>query len=153
MESAGVVFPRLDAFPRATRAQTLLLTAALYFTLVFGTAFILGVIRELWLVPRWGATAGIAIEAPVLLIVMVAAARYALGWTNFLRWHLWTRLAIGLFALALQQTGDVLVAVFLQGMSLSGYLLDFGTPRGAIYLFLLAALVVVPALVRRDQRS
>src|SRR5579883_2596395 len=51
----------------------------LYFALVFGTGFVLGTVRTLWIVPRLGDRTAELLEAPVMLAVIVAAAR----WTVF----------------------------------------------------------------------
>jgi hypothetical protein len=50
--------------------------AALYFTLVFGTGFVLGPVRVLWAVPRFGIRAAELMEAPLMLMAMVLAARW-----------------------------------------------------------------------------
>ena len=50
--------------------------SALYFVLVFGAGFVLGPIRILWLVPRVGERTAELIEAPIMLVVIVLAARW-----------------------------------------------------------------------------
>jgi len=47
-----------------------------YFALVFGNGFVLGVIRQLWIVPRFGIRTGELIEAPIMLVVTILAARF-----------------------------------------------------------------------------
>lgn len=51
---------------------------ALYFGLAFATGWVVGPIRELWVVPRFGRTAGLLLEAPVMFGVMFAAARWTI---------------------------------------------------------------------------
>ena len=48
----------------------------LYFAVVFGTGFVLGPIRMLWLVPRVGARTAELLEAPVMLVAIVLLARW-----------------------------------------------------------------------------
>jgi hypothetical protein len=48
----------------------------LYFTLVFGAGFVLGPIRILWLVPRVGPRTAELMEAPIMLAVIIFAARW-----------------------------------------------------------------------------
>lgn len=51
---------------------------AFFFGLAFAAGWVLGPIRELWVVPRFGRTAGLLLEAPVMLAVMFAAARWTI---------------------------------------------------------------------------
>lgn len=50
---------------------------ALYFALVFGAGFVLGTVRTLWIVPRVGAMTAEMLESPVMLVVTIVAARWA----------------------------------------------------------------------------
>ena len=54
----------------------LLKAGALYFVLVFGAGFVLGPIRILWVVPRVGERTAELMEAPIMLGVIVLAARW-----------------------------------------------------------------------------
>jgi hypothetical protein len=47
----------------------------IYFLLVFTLGWILGPIRELWAVPRFGRLAATLSEAAIMLIAMMGAAR------------------------------------------------------------------------------
>jgi hypothetical protein len=49
----------------------------IYFLLVFAVGWILGPIRELWAVPRFGRIAAILSEA-VMLLAMIVAARWVI---------------------------------------------------------------------------
>ena len=48
---------------------------ALYFAAVFGAGFILGPIRILWAVPRFGPRVAELMETPLMLAVIIVAAR------------------------------------------------------------------------------
>ncbi len=48
-------------------------TALLYFALVFGAGFVLGPIRILWVVPRFGTRMAELMEAPIMLVVSILA--------------------------------------------------------------------------------
>ncbi len=48
---------------------------AIYFTVVFGTGFELGPIRVLWAVPRFGPRVAELMETPLILAVIIVAAR------------------------------------------------------------------------------
>ncbi len=73
--------------------------AACYFALVFGTGFVLGPIRILWLTPRIGVRAAELTELPLMLIAVYFAARFVVR-----RFHPAppALIPIGLTALAMQ---------------------------------------------------
>jgi hypothetical protein len=48
----------------------------LYFAVTFAVAFALGAIRVLWLVPQFGTRAAELMEMPVMLAVVIVAARW-----------------------------------------------------------------------------
>ena len=60
---------------RRPEPLTILKAAVVYFALVFGTGFVLGPIRILFLVPRFGVRVAELMEFPVMLVVIVLAAR------------------------------------------------------------------------------
>ena len=47
----------------------------LYFSRVFGAGFVLGPIRILWVVPRFGTRIAKLMEAPIMFAVTIVAAR------------------------------------------------------------------------------
>ena len=49
---------------------------AAYFGFVFGADFVLETIRVLWIAPRVGVRTAELMEAPIMLVVLVAAARF-----------------------------------------------------------------------------
>jgi hypothetical protein len=92
-------------------------TAALYFGLVFAAGWIFGPIRELWVVPYFGRTAGLLFEAPLMLGVMIAAARWTirlLAVPSAFK----TRAAVGLIALGMLLVAEAIGARWLRGLSI-----------------------------------
>ena len=51
-------------------------SGVLYFALVFGAGFVLGPIRLFWFVPRVGERIAELIETPIMLVVVILAARW-----------------------------------------------------------------------------
>jgi hypothetical protein len=49
---------------------------ALYFSFVFGVGFVLGTFRTLYLVPRIGTRTAELLEAPIMLVVTILAAKW-----------------------------------------------------------------------------
>ena len=56
----------------------ILKAGALYFSLVFGVGFVLGAVRTLWIVPRLGTRKAELMEMPIMLFVIILAARWTL---------------------------------------------------------------------------
>src|SRR5215470_9407099 len=50
----------------------------IYFLLVFALGWVLGPIRELWAVPRFGRIAALLVEAVIMLIAMVVSSRWVI---------------------------------------------------------------------------
>jgi len=53
----------------------ILKAGALYFVFVFGAGFVLGTIRTLWVVPHVGTRMAELVEAPLMIVVTIMAAR------------------------------------------------------------------------------
>ena len=124
----------------------ILVASILYFAIVFAVGFGLGPIRVLWLEPWLGATMAVLFEVPFLLLAMILAARWvprrvglAPGYLNLV--------AMGVVALALQQSADAAVAIGLRGITPSEQIAYFATPAGMIYAASLVAFAAMPALV------
>lgn len=87
-----------------------------YFAVVFCTGFVLGMVRVPFLVPRVGTRAAELIEAPLMLLATVLAARWVVR--RFCQpCGAGTVLAAGGLAAALVLLADLAVGVFLRGMS------------------------------------
>jgi hypothetical protein len=51
---------------------------AVYFLLLFAVGWVLGPIRELWAVPRFGRLMALLFEAVIMLIAMIISARWVM---------------------------------------------------------------------------
>src|SRR6516165_7208315 len=60
------------------RRMRVLKAGAVYFLLMFGVGWILGPIRELWAMPRFGRLTGVLLEAVIMLIAMAMSARWVI---------------------------------------------------------------------------
>lgn len=118
----------------------------LYFALVFGAGFLLGTARVTLLVPRLGVRTAELLEMPVMLLVVIAAARYAnrrfLDAVSFLG-----RLRAGLVALSLLVVAELFLAVGLSGGSLGSYVTSRDPVSGTVYLLMLVLFAVMPAML------
>ena len=122
--------------------------AGIYFALVFGAGFVLGPIRILWAVPRLGVRLAELIEAPIMLVVVVVAARWVVG-RYAEDFTVRRRLALGAVALALMLFAEFALVTWLWGQSILDYLAGRDPVSGSVYYVLLGIFAVMPALVRR----
>ena len=125
------------------KARSLLTAAALYFCRVFFAGAVLGPLRVLWLEPFAGPTIAVLCEAPLLIIAMRFASRWAPAWAGFGGGWL-AYLAMGALALVLQQVADLAVGFGLRGMTFGAQLQYFTTPPGWIYAFCLVVFAFMP---------
>ncbi|MDF0664675.1 MAG: hypothetical protein P0119_01240 [Nitrospira sp.] len=121
--------------------------AALYFLLVFGAGFVLGIGRVLMVVPLLGENTAELLEMPLMLIIVAAA-----------RWIVCQRLddggrssalAVGLIAVGMVLVADLSVGMWLRGMSATEVLFDRDPVSGAAYYASLLFFAVMPAVIHR----
>ncbi len=121
---------------------------ALYFVLVFGAGFVLGPIRILWAVPRFGTRMAELMEMPIMFVVTVIAAwwtvrRLAVPSTAS------SRLGMGCIALGLLLVAEFALVLWLRGLSISDYLATRDPVSGTAYYVMLAVFAIMPLLVAR----
>ena len=119
-----------------------------YFALVFGAGFVLGPIRLLWVVPRFGTRMAELMETPIMFAVTIVAAqwilrRLALSSATF------SRLGMGLVGLGLMVVAEFNLVLWLQGLSMSEYLASRDPVSGTVYYVMVALFAVIPLLVAR----
>jgi len=132
----------------AAGTRAALVAASAYFAVVFGAGFVLGTIRTLWAVPRFGPRLAELIEAPIMLVVIVAAARWVVG-RYASRFTARRRLALGATGLALMLLAEFTLVAWLQGKPIREYLAGRDPVSGSVYYVLLVVFAAMPALVRR----
>jgi hypothetical protein len=125
---------------------------ALYFALVFGTGFVLGLIRVLWLAPRFGTRISELMEMSVMLVVIIVAARWVihrLGVPPATS----SRLGMGGAALALLLVAEFSLVLRLRGLSIGEYFAGRDPVSGTVYYVMLGVFATVPLLVTRTTVS
>ena len=124
----------------------------IYFLLLFALGWILGPIRELWAVPRFGRMTALLVEAIIMLIAMIVAA----GWVT-LRFDvprtLGSTIPVGLVALAILAPAEIAGALWVRGQSLQDYAASFVTAPGVISLVMFVLFAVMPTLVTLVRRG
>ena len=133
----------------AISAAPYLRAAFFYFILVFGAGFVLGPVRILLLVPRTGVRTAELLEIPVMIAIIVFAARWVVRRFN-LPACFGSRIRIGVLALSFLAAAELGVAVGLQGLSFSEYIATRDPVSGTFYLFALGIFAFMPTLVQRQ---
>lgn len=121
---------------------------ALYFALVFGTGFVLGPVRVLWAVPRFGERLAELMEMPVMLAAMALAARWVARRLALAPGSA-TRLGVGGVALGLLLAAELALVLWLRGLTIGEYVATRDPVAGVVYLAMLGVFAVMPLLVAR----
>jgi hypothetical protein len=120
----------------------------IYFLLVFAVGWILGPIRELWAVPRFGRLAATLSEAVIMLIAMIVAARWVIR--RFELPHtLGATLLLGLIAIGLLFPAEIGGVVWVRRLTLREYAASFATVPGVISLAMFLLFAAMPTLIGR----
>ena len=117
-----------------------------YFGLVFGAGSVLETVRVLWAVPRFGERIAELMEMPIMLGVTVVAAwwvvrRLASPQTPS------QRLAVGFVALGLLLAAELMVVLFLRGLTIGEYVASRESVAGTVYLLLLGVFALLLLVV------
>ena len=129
------------------------MTAGLvYFAIVLGTGFVLGVLRVPFLVPRIGERWAELAEMPIMAVVIYLAAGYILRRFPGVR-SPGRSLAAGFLALALSVCAELGLAVALQDQTLSAFIASRDRVSGAVYLLLLLVFAVMPRFRLRGHQQ
>ena len=121
-----------------------------YFAIVLGTGFVLGVVRVPFVVPRMGERWAELAEMPIMGVTIFLAAGFVLR--RFPEIHRRSRaLAAGVLALALSVCAELGLAVLLQRRSLGAYLANRDRVSGSVYLAMLVVFALMPLLRLKDR--
>lgn len=119
--------------------------AAAYFGIVFGAGFLLGSVRVIFLVPRFGERVAELAEMPFMFGVIYFAAGYVVsrfrtcvgprGWAG-----------VGVVALSLLILAELLLAAVLTGRGVGEYIAARDPVSGGVYLGMLLVFAAMPWL-------
>jgi hypothetical protein len=126
----------------------ILKAGVLYFTLVFGAGFVLGPIRILWVVPRFGTRMAELMEAPIMFVVIIVAARWIVRRLALPSTAL-SRLGMGCIALGLMLVAEFTLVLWIRGLPISAYLASRDPVSGTVYYVMLGVFAIMPLLVTR----
>jgi len=127
----------------------MLRAGVLYFAIVFGIGFLLGIIRVAFVIPRIGARAAELVEAPIMIAACYLTARILVrklaipfSWTN--------RLGIGLTGFVLMLVAELGLVLWLRGMSFAEYFSTRDPLTTAVYYVSLLLFALMPLIVKRS---
>ena len=118
----------------------ILKAAVVYFALVFGAGFVLGPIRILFTVPRFGVRLAELMEFPVMLVVIVLTSRWLVRKFQ-LAAHVWL---VGFLALGLMIAFEFTLVLWLRGLTLSEYFRERDPVTGVVYYLMLLVFAAMP---------
>ena len=124
----------------------ILKAGALYFALVFGAGFVLGAIRILWIVPRFGTRIAELMETPIMFGVTILAARWIVR-RLAVPPKLSSRLGMGCVGLGLMLVAEFTLVLWLRGLSISEYFATRDPVSGTVYYVMLGVFCIMPLLV------
>ena len=126
----------------------ILQAAVLYFFLVFGAGFVLGIGRVLVVVPLLGERTAELLEMPLMLGVIFFAARWIVR--HRLDDHrLISTFSVGFIGMGLIMIADLAVGMLLRGMSITEVFLERDPVSGAAYYTSLLLFAITPAVLAR----
>jgi len=128
----------------------LIKSALTYFGLVFGAGFFLGALRVTFLVPSLGLRVSELIEAPLMLIATVLAARFV---SSRMIGGATERIVVGLLALILVLLAELGLGLALRGMSPTEVLFNRDLVAGVVYYLLLLLFAAMPRLAWQGDKD
>ena len=129
-----------------------ILAGLLYFAIVLGTGFVLGMFRVPILVPRIGERWAELAEMPIMAAVIFLTAGFILRRFPAIR-SPGSSLGAGFLALALAVSAELGLAVVLQSRSLAEFIASRDKVSGSVYLALLLVFALMPRLRLRGIAS
>ncbi|MCX7608291.1 MAG: hypothetical protein N2049_03610 [Anaerolineales bacterium] len=118
----------------------------IYFAILFGVGFALGLIRVPLLEPRLGVRAAQLIEAPLMFLAIVLAGRW-IGRQLTGGYSSGAKLAVGILAAGLILGADVAVGVGLRSMTLVEVFSSRDPVSGFVYYMLIGLSAIAPWLM------
>ena len=116
-----------------------------YFAIVLGTGFVLGVLRVPFLVPRIGERWAELAEMPIMATVIFIAAGYILRRFPEIR-QPGRSLMAGVLALILSVSAELSLATVLQDRTLGEFVSSRDKVSGSVYIALLLVFAAMPRL-------
>jgi hypothetical protein len=122
-----------------------MIRGVVYFALVFGVGFLLGIVRVLTLVPSVGERWAELAEMPLMLIAIIVSARFVV--LRFPATQRASYLASGGIALFLLVVVELSVVLAIRGLSIGQYFAERDPVAGSVYVAMLVVFALMPWLL------
>jgi hypothetical protein len=109
--------------------------------------FILGLIRIIWAIPRFGLRTAELLEMPIMLLVTIASARWTVRRLAFDTTS--QRLLMGCIALGLVLAAEFSFVLWIRGVSIRQYLATRDPVASTVYYMMLGLFAIMPLFVAR----
>ena len=139
------------SFHRLTTLWLSVKAGLIYFVTVFGIGFLLGFIRVVWIEPQFGVRLAELLEMPLMLMAVVIAAYWVVKQLAVPP-VLWSRLSMGLVALACLLGAEWGLVLGLRGLSMGEYIATRDPIAGTVYYIMLCLFAVMPWLIVRKEQ-
>jgi hypothetical protein len=123
----------------------------IYFLLVFAVGWVLGPIREIWLIPRAGRMTATVVEAVIMSMAMIVSVRWVIRRYNVPP-RLGPSILVGLAAFGILLPVEIAGALWVRRLAFDEYMESFVTGPGVISLAMFLLFAAMPALVARLER-
>ena len=133
---------------RSQIVMPILKAGVLYFMLIFGAGFVLGTIRTLWVVPRFGMRIAELMETPIMLVVTIVAARWIVHRLAVPSVPS-SRLGMGFVALGLMLVAEFGFVLWLRHLSIREYFATRDPVSGTAYYIMLGVFAIMPLFLAR----
>ena len=129
------------------RGMTAISKGVIYFAAVFAFAFVMGVVRTLFVAPYVGSAVAVGIEVPIILAASWFVARRLLRRTSL---TLVERATMGAIAFGLTMISEAALSVAMRGESVSQWAVALATPLGLLGLAGQVGFAVIPLFAGRQ---
>jgi hypothetical protein len=126
----------------------ILKASMVYFGVVFGAGFVLGPVRIFWVVPRLGLKMAELAEEPIMLVIIILAARWVVRRFDESP-KASSLLLMGGVALGLMLVAEFTFVAWLRGLSVRDYLAGRDPVAGTVYYAMLGLFAIMPLLAAR----
>lgn len=124
----------------------------IYFAIVFGVGFFLGMLRVPFLVPALGERTAELIELPFMLAAIFFAARWVVGRYSF-KGDLVSALSVGIIAALVLLVVEFSVVLWLRGLSIIQFLESRDSIAAVLYYSAVGVFGLMPAILTSAKRS
>ncbi|HEY9051402.1 MAG TPA: hypothetical protein VIQ03_07650 [Gammaproteobacteria bacterium] len=132
--------------------KKILVASLIYFSIVFGAGFVLGVVRVLLLVPTMGERYAELLEMPLMLIVIFYSAQFIVSRYTFIKKSL-EFLFIGIIAFSLLVLFELTLVLAIRDLTIEQYMKSRDPVSGIAYALSLIVYMIMPFVFAKTRSN